>query len=82
MKKLRWIVEKHSLFQAYYYNHYYKKNRNLRNEYKGHEIYEDTINFCHKWNKASFDPNYETVPLDDFIPLVGKIFSRVPYRSL
>jgi predicted HD phosphohydrolase len=53
-EKTRWIVEKHGLFQAYYYNHYYNKNRNLRDEYKGHKFYEDTINFCHKWDQASF----------------------------
>ena len=81
-EKTRWIVEKHGLFQAYYYNHYYNKNRNLRDEYKGHEFYKDTINFCHKWDQASFDPNYDTIPLDDFIPLVGKIFSRTPYKKL
>ena len=28
-EKTRWIVEKHGLFQAYYYNHYYSKNHNL-----------------------------------------------------
>jgi len=81
-EKTRWIVEKHGLFQAYYYNHYYNKNRNLRNEYRGHEFYEDTINFCYKWDQASFDPNYDTISLDDFIPLVGKIFSRIPYGNL
>ena len=70
------------MFQAYYYNHYYNKNRNLRDEYKGHKFYEDTINFCHKWDQASFDPNYDTIPLDDFIPLVGKIYSRTPYKNL
>ena len=81
-EKTRWIVEKHGLFQAYYYNRYYKKNRNLRDKYKGHEFYEDTINFYHKWDQASFDPNYDTILLDDFIPLVGKIFRRDPYRNL
>ena len=80
-EKTRWIVEKHGLFQAYYYNHYYNKNRNLRDEYKGHKFYEDTINFCHKWDQASFDPNYKTIPLEDFIPMVGRIFNREPYKN-
>jgi len=81
-EKTRWIVEKHGLFQTYYYNHHYGKDRNLRNEYKGHKFYEDTINFCLKWDQASFDPNYDTIPLNDFIPLVGKIYSRTPYKNL
>jgi predicted HD phosphohydrolase len=81
-EKTRWIVEKHGLFQTYYYNHHYGKDRNLRDQFKGHEFYEDTINFCHRWDQSSFDPNYDTISLDDFIPLVGKVFSRVPYRNL
>ena len=81
-EKTRWIIEKHGLFQSYYYNHHYGKNRNLRDKYKGHEHYEDTINFCHKWDQKSFDPNYDTISLKEFVPLVGRIFSRTPYRNL
>ena len=81
-EKTRWIVEKHGIFQTYYYNHHYGKDRNLRDKYKGHQYYEDTINFCHKWDQASFDPNYNTIPLDTFIPMVGRIFSRTPYKKL
>ena len=81
-EKTRWIVEKHGLFQTYYYNHYYGKDRNLRDEFKGHEFYEDTINFCHRWDQASFDPNYKTIKLEDFIPLIERVFNRTPYQSL
>ena len=80
-EKTRWIVEQHGLFQTYYYNHHYGKDRNLREKFCGHKFYEDTINFCHNWDQASFDPNYNTIPLKDFVPLVGKIFSRTPYRN-
>ena len=80
-EKTRWVVEQHGLFQTYYYNHHYGKDKNLRKEFQGHEFYEDTINFCHKWDQASFDPDYNTIPLGDFIPLVGKIFSRTPFKN-
>ena len=80
-EKTRWIVEQHGLFQTYYYNHHYGNDRNLREKFLGHKFYEDTINFCHNWDQASFDPNYDTIPLKDFVPLVGKIFSRTPYRK-
>ena len=73
------IVEKHGLFQTYYYNHLYGQDKNLREKYIGHPHYVDTINFCHKWDQASFDPNYKTLPLEEFIPMVGRIFSREPY---
>ena len=81
-EKTRWIVEKHGLFQSYYYNHHYQQDRNLRDKYIGHQYYEATINFCHKWDQSSFDPNYDTIPLDEFIPIVGRIFNREPYKYL
>ena len=80
-EKTRWIVEKHGLFQTYYYNHHYGQDKNLRDKYMGHPHYKDTINFCHKWDQASFDPNYNTIPLKDFIPMVGRIFNREPYKN-
>ena len=81
-EKTRWIVEQHGLFQAYYYNHYYGKDRNLRDQFKGHEFYKDTINFCEKWDQASFDPNFKSMTLEDFAPMVKRIFSRKPYSLL
>ena len=80
-KKTKWIIEKHGLFQTYYYNHHYDKDRNLRDKYIGHKFFEDTVNFCHKWDQASFDPNFDTIPLKDFIPIVGRIFSRTPFKN-
>ena len=38
-EKTRWIVEKHGLFQTYYYNHHYGQDRNLRDKYVGHPHY-------------------------------------------
>ena len=63
---------------------YYTGTKFMKEKYKkrAFEFYEDTINFCHRWDQSSFDPNYDTISLDDFIPLVGKIFNRVPYRNL
>ena len=80
-KKTHWIVEKHGEFQMYYYAHHLGKDRNLRDKYKNHKYYKDTINFCEKWDQASFDPNYKSLTLKDFEPMVRKIFSRKPYKN-
>ena len=32
--------------------------------------------------KTSFDPNYDTIPLKEFVPMVQRIFNRTPYRNL
>ena len=80
-EKTAWIIEKHGLFQTYYYNYHYGKDKNLRDKYVGHAHFKDTVDFCHKWDQASFDPSYDTIPLKDFVPMVGRIFSREPYSG-
>ena len=80
-EKTHWIIEKHGEFQMYYYAHHLGKDKNLRNKYKDHKYYKDTLNFCEKWDQASFDPNYKSLTLKDFEPLVRKIFARKPYKN-
>ena len=78
-EKTHWIVEKHGEFQMYYYAHHLGGNRNLREKYKGHDYYQDTIYFCENWDQKSFDPNFKSLKLKDFESLIRKIFSRKPY---
>ena len=80
-EKTHWIVEKHGEFQMYYYAHHLGGNKNQREKYKGHKYYQDTVNFCENWDQKSFDPNYKSLSLNEFEPLVKKIFSRKPYSS-
>ena len=80
-EKTHWIVEKHGEFQMYYYAHHLGGNKNQREKYKGHKYYQDTLNFCENWYQKSFDPNYKSLPLKEFEPLVKKIFSRKPYSN-
>ena len=78
-EKTHWIVKKHGEFQMYYYAHHLGSNRNQRDKYKGHKYYEETVNFCERWDQKSFDPNFKSLPLKEFEPCVKKIFSRKPY---
>ena len=80
-KKTHWIIEKHGEFQAYYYAHHLGGNRNKREKYKDNEYYDACVEFCEKYDQASFDPNYKSLPLKDFEPMVRKVFSRKPYSS-
>ena len=80
-EKTSWIVEKHGEFQMYYYVHHLGGNRNQREKYKGHKYYQDTLDFCEKWDQKSFDPNFKSLTLKSFEPLIKKIFSRKPYSN-
>jgi predicted HD phosphohydrolase len=74
-----WIVEQHGLFQTYYYVHHMGGDRHMRDKFKDHKWFESCANFCERWDQASFDPDYDTLPLEAFAPLVEKIFSRSPH---
>ena len=80
-EKTHWIVEKHGEFQAYYYAHHLGGNRHKRDKYKGHKYFDACVNFCEKYDQCSFDPNYESYPLEKFEPMVRNIFARKPYSS-
>ena len=76
-----WIVLHHGLFQSYYYAHHTGGDRNARDAYRDHPWYQDTVEFCHRWDQSSFDPEYESLPLEFFQPMVERIFSREPFSE-
>jgi predicted HD phosphohydrolase len=77
--EVAWIVEQHGLFQTYYYAHHMGGNRNARERLREHQWFGACASFCERWDQASFDPDYPTQPLEAFVPLVHRIFSRKPH---
>ena len=81
-EKTYWIILHHGLFQTYYSAHHLDRDRNARDKFKDHKHYKATIDFCEKYDQSSFDPNFKSMSLKDFEPLVKKIFARDPYYYL
>lgn len=77
-EKTYWIIKHHGAFQFYYFGHHYDMDRNVRDHFKDSPYYQDCIDFCYKYDQCSFDPNYDTKPLEFFEPMVRRIFSREP----
>ena len=75
-EEIVWVIEKHGLFQAYYYAHHVGGDRHARDKHKDHPFYDQCVHFCEAWDQASFDPNYPTRSLDYFEPMVREVFSR------
>ncbi len=73
-----WLVQHHGIFQGYYYFHHVGKDRREREKYRGHPVFEKAVKFCEKWDQAAFDPDYDTMPLSAFEPMVQRIFARDP----
>lgn len=76
-----WVVEKHGDFQMLYYGHHVGGNQHKRDAYAGHPYFDDCAAFCERWDQASFDPAYDSLPLSFFAPMVEEVFARDPYDT-
>ncbi len=76
-----WIVEHHGVFQGYYFFHHFDLDRNMRDRYRDHAFFDDCAEFCANYDQNCFDPEYETLPLTHFEPLVRDFFGK-PRRPI
>ena len=74
-----WVVEKHGDFQMVYYGHHVGADPEKRQAYAGHVYFDDCVDFCARWDQASFDPDYDTLPIEHFADRVHEVFARNPY---
>ena len=37
--------------------------------------------FCTNYDQNCFDPDYDDLPIEDFIPLLEAVFARTPHYS-
>ena len=76
-----WMIEKHAIFQGYYFFHHLGLDRHLREQFKDHPQFQATIEFCARYDAAAFDPQGETLPLEFFEPMLRRVFAQ-PRQSL
>jgi predicted HD phosphohydrolase len=76
-----WIVKHHGIFQGYYFFHHFGLDRNMRDRYRDHPLWNACAQFCSAYDQNSFDPAYDTLPLEHFEPMVKRVFSA-PTRSI
>lgn len=80
-EKNRWIVEQHAVFQGYYFFHHLGLDRDMRDRFRGHEWFRDCAAFCEKYDQNSFDPDFETLPVEAFEDAVRRVFAA-PKKSI
>ncbi|PMZ93708.1 MULTISPECIES: HD domain-containing protein [unclassified Pseudomonas] len=76
-----WMIEKHGIFQGYYFFHHLGMDRHLREQYRDHPHYQRTLEFCARYDAAAFDPDYESLPLAFFEPMLERLFAQ-PRQSI
>ena len=74
-----WVVAHHGLFQRVYYAHHYGEDPNGRDRLAAHPHYQACVDFCERWDQSSFDPDYDSLSLESFAPLVRQVLGRMPW---
>ena len=59
-----WTVAHHGEFLLYLRN----SDKGSRAKYDGHPFAPQTEHFCTEWDQKSFDPKYDTLAIDAFVP--------------
>ncbi len=76
-----WMVEKHGIFQGYYFFHHLGMDRDMREQFRGHPNFESTAEFCSRYDGPAFNPKAETAPLSFFEPMLHRVCAA-PKRTI
>ncbi|PCJ68797.1 MAG: phosphohydrolase [Rhodobiaceae bacterium] len=71
-----WMMEHHGIFQGYYFFHHLGLDRDRREQFREHQAFEHTAQFCHLFDQNAFEPDYDTMPLEAFVPMVQRVMER------
>ncbi len=67
-------IETHQDFQGRHYYAHLQMDPELRRQYEGEPWYPLAERFADDWDQTSFDPDYPTLPLEHFEPMVRQVF--------
>lgn len=76
-----WMINNHGIFQAYYFFHFAGLDRNMRDRFRDHPDFEYTLEFCDRYDQNSFDPDFKSMPIETFVPMLNRVLTQ-PKRSI
>ena len=79
-EEIYWVVKVHQDFEGLHYYGRVGLDPMMRRKHAGHPCYELAERFADDWDQNAFDPDYPTLPLEHFEPLVREVFGRPPRR--
>jgi predicted HD phosphohydrolase len=70
------VIRTHQDFQGRHYYHHFGGDPDAREQYRGEPWFPLGERFADVYDQTAFDPDYDTLPLEHFEPLVRKVFGR------
>jgi predicted HD phosphohydrolase len=74
-----WMIEHHEEFQGYFYAEYFGGDKHARDKYRDHPAFARTARFTDEWDQKAFDRDYDTLPIEAFLPAMERVFARKPW---
>jgi predicted HD phosphohydrolase len=73
-------IKAHQDFQGRHYYAHFGGDPDAREQYRGEPWFDLAARFADEWDQTAFDPDYDTLPLSHFEPLVRELTAAA--RSL
>jgi predicted HD phosphohydrolase len=70
------MIKNHQDFQGRHYYQHFGGDPNARDKFEGESWYDLAAQFADDWDQIAFDPDYDTLPLEHFEPLVMEVFAK------
>ena len=70
------VIRTHQDFQGRHYYHHFGGDPDAREQYRGEPWFEQGEHFADDFDQNSFDPDYATLPLEHFEPMVRDVFGQ------
>jgi predicted HD phosphohydrolase len=70
------LIRAHQDFQGRHYYHHFGGDPDAREKYRGAPWFDLAARFADDYDQTAFDPEYDTLPLEHFEPLVRDLFGR------
>jgi predicted HD phosphohydrolase len=70
------IVRTHQDFQGRHYYALMGRDPEARGQYADEPWYDLARRFTDEWDQTSFDPEYDTLPISYFDPMIARVFAR------
>ena len=77
--EVHWTIEVHQDFQGRHYYAHFGGDPDAREKHRDELTSEEWTlaeRFADEWDQIAFDPDYDTLPLSHFEPLVRKVFGQ------
>jgi predicted HD phosphohydrolase len=74
--EVEWVIRYHQDFEGKHYYGHIGMDPDAREQHRGHPSFDLAARFADDWDQTSFDPDYDTLSLTHFEPLVRSVFAR------